>query len=200
MGKLLSSQIGVATCALECSVRRGPQASLVEGGWHSRLPLTCAGAGSVATMHGALPGKGLGCWACRDTARRTAARAVAPIVTRRRSCPPRLIPFVRAPAQSWWNFTAPHTSSSADSDQKTLLPSETHTICPSPRAIMVEFHGTSCVVQFGCQSNSPRVLGQWCHLRDGGAPRHSHSRESGNPLRKPWEMRCSRTGFPLSRE
>jgi hypothetical protein len=37
----------------------------------------------------------------------------------------------------------------------------------------------------------------WCDLRDAGAPRCSHSRGSGNLLRKPLEMRQRRTGFPL---
>ena len=108
MGKLLSSQIGVATCALECSVRRGPQASLVEGGWHSRLPLTCAGAGSVATHAWRASRQGLGLLGLQGHSKEDSSEG-----------------------------------SGADSDQKTLLPSETHTICPSPRAIMVEFHSTS---------------------------------------------------------
>jgi hypothetical protein len=60
MGELLSSQISVATCALECSVRRGPQGGLVEGGWHSRLPLACAGAGFVATLARLASRQGLG--------------------------------------------------------------------------------------------------------------------------------------------
>jgi hypothetical protein len=34
-------------------------------------------------------------------------------------------------------------------------------------------------------------------LRDTGAPRGSHSREGGNPRRKPLEMRRRRSGFPL---
>jgi hypothetical protein len=42
------SQIAVTVGALQCSVRRGPQASLVKGGWCSRLPLAGAGAGFVA--------------------------------------------------------------------------------------------------------------------------------------------------------
>jgi hypothetical protein len=50
MGKLLSSQISVATCALECGVRRGPQRSRIEGGRDSRLPLSGAGPGFVATQ------------------------------------------------------------------------------------------------------------------------------------------------------
>jgi len=40
-----------------------------------------------------------------------------------------------------------------------------------------------------------RPAGYWCHLA-----RPGHSRESGNPLRKPLEMCCRRSGFPLSRE
>jgi hypothetical protein len=43
----------------------------------------------------------------------------------------------------------------------------------------------------------PRLFGTGCHLRDTGVPRCSHSRESGNLLRKPLEMRRRRTGFPL---
>ncbi len=105
-------------------------------------------------MHGSLPGKGLGCWACKDTARRTAARPAAPIATKRRSWPLRLIPFARGLAQSWWIFTAPHTTSNADSDEKTLSPSETHPICPRPCAIMVEFHST---LHASCNSLASRI-------------------------------------------
>jgi hypothetical protein len=39
----------------------------------------------------------------------------------------------------------------AESDQKTLLPSESHTICPGRRPIVVEFHSIPYVKQFGCQ-------------------------------------------------
>jgi len=60
MGKLLSSQISVAIGALKCNVRRGPQGSLIEGGWHSRLPLACAGAGCVATQARLASRQGLG--------------------------------------------------------------------------------------------------------------------------------------------
>jgi hypothetical protein len=60
MGKLLSSQISVATCALKCRVRRGSQSSLVEGGWHSRLPLAGAGTGCVATHARLASRQGLG--------------------------------------------------------------------------------------------------------------------------------------------
>jgi hypothetical protein len=60
MGKLLSSQISVATGALEYSVRRGPEGSLVEGGWHSRLPLACPRAGFVATHARLTSRQGLG--------------------------------------------------------------------------------------------------------------------------------------------
>jgi hypothetical protein len=45
-----------------------------------------------------------------------------------------------------------------------------------------------------------RAEGHWCQLRDMGVARRSHSRESGNLLGKPSEMRCRRNGFPLSRE
>jgi hypothetical protein len=47
---------------------------------------------------------------------------------------------------------------------------------------------------------SLRQDGHWSHLHHMGARSRSHSRESGNPLGKPSEMRCRRTGFPLSRE
>ena len=60
MGKFLSSQISVATCALKCRVWRGSQTSLVERGWHSRLPLACAGAGWVATQAGLASRQGFG--------------------------------------------------------------------------------------------------------------------------------------------
>jgi hypothetical protein len=43
-------------------------------------------------------------------------------------------------------------------------------------------------------------FGYWCHMRDTGAPMCSHSRESGNLLRTPLEMRRRQTGFPLTRE
>jgi hypothetical protein len=36
------------------------------------------------------------------------------------------------------------------------------------------------------------------HSRE--SPEAGHSRESGNLLRKPLEVWCRRTGFPLSRE
>ena len=112
-GELLSSQISVATCALECSVRRGPQGSLVEGGWHSRLPLACAGAGCVATHA------------------RLASRQV-----------------LRLLGLQGHSKEDRSEASSADNDQKTLLPSETHTIYPRSRAIMVEFRSTSYLQQW----------------------------------------------------
>jgi hypothetical protein len=108
MGKLLSSQISVATCALKCSVRRGPQASLVEGGWRSRLPLACAGAGFVATHARLTSRQGLGLLGFQGHSKKNSSQ-----------------------------------TSSADSDQETLLPSEIHPICPTTRAFMVEFHSTS---------------------------------------------------------
>src|SRR5208337_1673669 len=37
--------------------------------------------------------------------------------------------------------------------------------------------------------------GYWCHLQDMVIPGCSHSRESGNLLRKPLEMRRRRSGF-----
>jgi hypothetical protein len=113
MGKLLSSQLSVATGALECSVRRGPQGSLVEGGWHSRLPLACAGAGCVATHA------------------RLASRQV-----------------LRLLGLQGHSKEDRSEASSADNDQKTLLPSETHTIYPRSRAIMVEFRSTSYLQQW----------------------------------------------------
>jgi hypothetical protein len=47
---------------------------------------------------------------------------------------------------------------------------------------------------------APTAARYWCHLRDMGVASRSHSRESGNLLGKPSEMRCRRTGLPLSRE
>ncbi len=44
------------------------------------------------------------------------------------------------------------------------------------------------------------IFWDWCHLRDTLYPGYSHSREGGNPLRKPLEIRRRRTGFPPSRE
>jgi hypothetical protein len=50
MGKFLSSQIAVATSALNRSVRRGAQGGSIEGGRHSRLPLASARSGFVASQ------------------------------------------------------------------------------------------------------------------------------------------------------
>jgi len=44
-----------------------------------------------------------------------------------------------------------------------------------------------------------RLRYRW-HLEDRRAPRSCHSREGGNPLRKPLQIRHGRTGFPPSRE
>jgi hypothetical protein len=109
MGELLSCQISVATCALKCRVRRGPQGSLVEGGWHSRLPLACAGAGCVAAHARLASRQGLGLLGLQGHGKEDSSGE----------------------------------ASGADSDQKTLLAYETHTIIPKPRAFMVEFHSTS---------------------------------------------------------
>jgi hypothetical protein len=108
MRKLLSSQISVATGALKCSVRRGPQGRFIERGWHSRLPLACAGAGLVATHARLASRQGFGLLGFQGRSKEDSSEA-----------------------------------SGADSDQKTLLPSEPHTICPRPCAIMIEFHSTS---------------------------------------------------------
>jgi hypothetical protein len=114
MGKLLSSQLSVATRALECSVRRGSQGSLVEGGRHSRLPLARAGPGFVAAHARLASRQGLGVLGL----------------------------------QGHSNEKDSSEASSADNDQKTLLPSETHTIYPRSRAIMVEFRSTSYLQQW----------------------------------------------------
>jgi hypothetical protein len=71
----------------------------------------------------------------------------------------------------------------------------------SPLPGLVSFSATSSHgFRQGPHSAAATRLGCWCHFRDTGAPRCSHSRESGNLLRQPLEMRCRRTGFPLSRE
>ena len=43
-------QIAVTIGALQCGVGRGPQSSLIEGGWDSRLALARAAAGFVAAQ------------------------------------------------------------------------------------------------------------------------------------------------------
>jgi hypothetical protein len=47
---LFALQIAVTIGALQCGVRRGPQSSLVEGRWDSRLALARAAGGFVATQ------------------------------------------------------------------------------------------------------------------------------------------------------
>ena len=87
-------------------------AALNEGGipgW--RLPVR--GPVSWQPRHGSLPGKGLGCWACRGIARRRATRPAAPKATKKRSGPRRALPFVRHTPKSSWNFTACHTDSNS---------------------------------------------------------------------------------------
>jgi hypothetical protein len=122
VGEFLSRQISVATGALECGVRRGPQGSLVEGGWNSRLPLACAGADFVATHAWCASRQGLALLGLQGYSKEDNGEARG-----------------------------------TDSDQKTLLPSEIHTNCPSPHAIMVEFRSTLCIKQFGCQPDVHRI-------------------------------------------
>jgi hypothetical protein len=45
-----AGQFAVTIGALQCGVGRGPESGLVEGGWDSRLALTSAAAGFVATQ------------------------------------------------------------------------------------------------------------------------------------------------------
>jgi hypothetical protein len=92
------------------TLRRGSQSSPVEGGWHSRLSLACAGAGCVATHARLASRQGLGLLGLQRHSKQDSSEA-----------------------------------SGGDSDQKTLLASEAHTICPRPRAIMVGFHSTSYI-------------------------------------------------------
>jgi hypothetical protein len=108
MGKLLSSQISVATGAFECSMWRSAQGSRVEGGRRSRLALACAGAGFVATHARLASRQGFGLLGLHGRSKEDSGEA-----------------------------------SGGDSNQKALLPFELHAICPSPHAIIGEFHSTS---------------------------------------------------------
>src|SRR5208337_3734401 len=94
MGKLLSSQVSVATRALEGSVRRSAQGSRVERGRHSRLPLSGAGPGFVATHARLASRQRLGLLGLQGHSKKDSSEA-----------------------------------SGANSDQKTLLPFETHPTC-----------------------------------------------------------------------
>jgi hypothetical protein len=107
MGELFCIHITVATGALQCSVRRGPEGSRIEGWRHSRLPLGCAGSGFVATH------AGLASW--------------------------QRLRLLGAEGHSQQESKE---GGREESDEKTVLSSQSHTICPGRGTIIVEFQST----------------------------------------------------------